>query len=244
VSKPRGQNHFARPKTSGFAGKTRDLANNGGFRRRTTVAADGGKWGAQAPPPVVRDALVANIRAKIFDAGARRMAREARALPQIIPAARRRARRGAAIRRRALSRRNSVKAEGLEVAGECGLARARSLGPRGPLLSAKFLSPVGFIAPAQSASRPLPLANPFRHFPMAQIPSGSSFFHVAIVGMKRFRLVRECINVRGREGIGRDIALRSPDAAARRPYLTKPPHHIQHIQRPAALMDGNVLERV
>jgi len=55
-------------------------------------------------------------------------------------------------------------------AGGCGLARARLLGPRGPLLSAKFLSPVGFIAPAQSASRPLPLANPFRHFPNGSNP--------------------------------------------------------------------------
>jgi hypothetical protein len=61
-----------------------------------------------------------------------------------------------------------------EAAGGFGLARARSLGPRGLLLSAKFLSPEGFIAPAQSASQPLPLANPFAISPMAQIPNGSS----------------------------------------------------------------------
>jgi len=36
--------------------------------------------------------------------------------------------------------------------------------------SAKFLSLVGFIAPAQSALRPLPPANPFRHFPNASNP--------------------------------------------------------------------------
>jgi hypothetical protein len=35
---------------------------------------------------------------------------------------------------------------------------------------AGLLSPLGFIAPAQSASRPLPLANPFRHFPHASNP--------------------------------------------------------------------------
>jgi len=35
---------------------------------------------------------------------------------------------------------------------------------------AKLLSPVGFFAPAQSASRPLLLANPFRHFPNASNP--------------------------------------------------------------------------
>jgi len=29
---------------------------------------------------------------------------------------------------------------------------------------------VGFVAPAQSASRPLPLANPFRHFPNGSNP--------------------------------------------------------------------------
>jgi hypothetical protein len=38
------------------------------------------------------------------------------------------------------------------------------------LASPKFFSPLGFIAPAQSASRPLPLANPFRHFPNGSNP--------------------------------------------------------------------------
>jgi hypothetical protein len=37
-----------------------------------------------------------------------------------------------------------------------------------PLITPKFalsFAGIGSIAPAQSASRPLPLANPFRHFP-------------------------------------------------------------------------------
>jgi len=56
--------------------------------------------------------------------------------------------------------------------GTDSIAPARSaLAGLCPAMRDKFLSPVGFIAPAQSASRPLPLANPFRHFPNGSSPS-------------------------------------------------------------------------
>jgi len=45
------------------------------------MMAEGGKWGAHAPSRVVRDASPRTSGGKIFDAGARRIAREARALP-------------------------------------------------------------------------------------------------------------------------------------------------------------------
>jgi hypothetical protein len=54
---------------------------------------------------------------------------------------------------------------------------------------AKFLSPVGFIAPAQSASRPLPLANPFRHFPNASNPKRFKSCHTSRLGVSRLHYI-------------------------------------------------------
>ncbi len=53
----------------------------------------------------------------------------------------------------------------------------------------------------------------------------------------------EGVGVSGRECVGRDIALRCPDAAARRPYPADAPHGIENVQPPAALGDGNVFQR-
>jgi hypothetical protein len=51
-----------------------------------------------------------------------------------------------------------------------GLPRSRSLGPRGPVASPPFLSPVGSFTPVQSALRPSLFANPFRNFRSCSIP--------------------------------------------------------------------------
>ena len=48
--------------------------------------------------------------------------------------------------------------------------------------------------------------------------------------MELFQFALKSINISGGEYIGRDIALRCPDTAARRPYLTKSPYDIQHVQ--------------
>jgi len=63
---------------------------------------------------------------------------------------------------------------------------------------------------------------------------------VAVVGMEFFQFAFKCVNLGGGKCVGRDIALRCPDAAARRPYLGNASHNIQHVQGPAALGDGNV----
>jgi hypothetical protein len=68
-------------------------------------------------------------------------------------------------------------------------------------------------------------------------------FHVPIIRVELFEFALESIDIGGGEGVGRDIALRCPDAAARRPYLVESPHGVQHVQRPTALRDGNVLQR-
>jgi hypothetical protein len=51
-----------------------------------------------------------------------------------------------------------------------------------PAMRDKFLSPVGFIAPAQSALRLLPLANPFRHFPNGSNPKRLKFRGLRLPG--------------------------------------------------------------
>jgi hypothetical protein len=42
---------------------------------------------------------------------------------------------------------------------------------------------------------------------------------VPIIRMEFLQFALKSINIGGREDVGRDIALRCPDAAARRPYL-------------------------
>jgi hypothetical protein len=63
---------------------------------------------------------------------------------------------------------------------------------------------------------------------------------VAVVGMQLFQLALKGINLGGGESVGRDIALRCPDGAPRRPYLRNTPHDVQHIQCPAAFGAGNL----
>jgi hypothetical protein len=67
-----------------------------------------------------------------------------------------------------------------------------------------------------------------------------------VVGMELFQFALKSINVRGGEFVGRDgwPSRPFPDASARRPYLAKPTHNVQHVQRPAALGDGNVFQRL
>ena len=53
---------------------------------------------------------------------------------------------------------------------DSGLTRSRSFGPRGPVASRPFLSPVGSFTPVQSAETAFASANPFRNFPSCSNP--------------------------------------------------------------------------
>jgi hypothetical protein len=97
------------------------------------------------------------------------------------------------------ARGDGVEAEVELIEGRNGLGCARSLS-RSAFRPAKSFSPVGFLAPARSASRPLPLANPFRRFPNGSNPKRLESKRALLKALSRSRSEAESASRRLPEG--------------------------------------------
>jgi hypothetical protein len=102
------------------------------------------------------------------------------------------------------ARGDGVEAEVELIEGRNGLGCARSLS-RSAFRPAKSFSPVGFLAPARSASRPLPLANPFRRFPNGSNPKRLESKRALLKALSRY-----CAPGLRRAGVLREYAAISP----------------------------------